>query len=370
MKIGQLIMAVLVVSAAVPAIGEKYTDLTPQWQKNGKNVLHGFKNMYNSHVVHEPGEEYPFKIWFFGWSWEDCNPGFSGCDAIFFARGKSLDSWEVYSGDDKWDSSMTPSLWQPVLSADNKFYDSWHNGDPSVVKKDGVYYMAYSATGFDRDRIPSWESGDKDKDLYCVMGATSRDGVNWQRTSRPLLIHKPDIRTRGEGDLDVTLHGMYHRPSLMYDDGKWKLWFDYYTGRSIGMGYAEADGDPFKNPGEFRILQCGDNPALEDWPNPDVVKAGKKYYSYCDAGGFGSHQWIGRRICEAESDDGINWTITGNLPPEADTPATQIPEALVISEDGKDKIILFYACQIGGEPFDYRYNRIRYAWKYVEAVGK
>ena len=43
-----------------------------------------------------------------------------GCDAIFHARSKDLGKWEVYSGEDRWDATMNPNLWVPVITADNK----------------------------------------------------------------------------------------------------------------------------------------------------------------------------------------------------------------------------------------------------------
>ena len=46
---------------------------------------------------------------------------------------------------------------------DSKPYDSIHNGDPSVVYKDGNYYMVFSSVGFDnRDGITYI--------VNCVMG--------------------------------------------------------------------------------------------------------------------------------------------------------------------------------------------------------
>jgi hypothetical protein len=76
--------------------------------------------------------------------------------------------------------------------------------------------------------------------------------------------------------------------------------------------------------------------------------------------------WASRQIAEAVSSDGINWKVTGYLDPDSDTPADQVPEAFVMHQkDGRDKIYVFYACQIGGNPYDYQYDRIRYMWRYA-----
>jgi hypothetical protein len=121
------------------------------------------------------------------------------------------------------------------------------------------------------------------------------------------------------------------------------------------------------DPSAWKMIRAGNNPLIRDWPNPDVIKVGHKYYAYSDADGYDSDQWTGRHITEAVSNDGNNWTVLGNIPPESDTPATHVPEALVLKEKGQYKIVLFYACQIGGKPYDYRYNRIRYMWRYEPA---
>ena len=103
--------------------------------------------MYQPCVVEIPGQDYRYKMWFFGWAVGVGNKGYPGCDAIFHARSKDLKKWEVYSGEGRWDDTMNPKLWVPVITADNKPYDAWHNGDPSVVCKDGRFYMAFTATG-------------------------------------------------------------------------------------------------------------------------------------------------------------------------------------------------------------------------------
>ncbi len=118
-----------------------------KWERAKEDLLWGFSNMYQPCVREIPGEEYRYKMWFFGWAVGIGNKGYPGCDAIFHTRSKDLKKWEVYSGEGRWDATMNPKLWVPVITAANKPYDDWHNGDPSVVYKDGQFFMAYSATG-------------------------------------------------------------------------------------------------------------------------------------------------------------------------------------------------------------------------------
>lgn len=340
-------------------------DRTALWQRSGKNVLWGFRNMYAAKVVRVPDEAYPLRMWFFGWAATDTNEGFPGCDAIFFARGKDLDHWQVYCGGDTWDADMTVERWQPVITADDKLYDQWHNGDPSVVYHNGNFHMAYSATGFNADGKPAGSQEDKDGDILCVMGATSRNGIDWQRSAEPLLLNRSEIGAPHRNGY-IFLNGTYHRPSLLWDGGRWRLWFDYWAGSAGGlaMGYAECHGD-FLDAKSWKILHAGDKPLLPNWPNPEVVKVGQKYYSFADPPVPPARGWQARKIAEAVSDDGIRWTVLGHVNPESDTPAIHVPTPFVDDQANPTRIVLFYACQIGGEPYDYRYNRIRYMTRQI-----
>lgn len=363
-----MVLALVVFSQPLPP--ERFRDRTALWQRSGKNILSGFRNMYNFHVLYEPGAEYPFRAWFFGWAVEDCNanvPGFKGCDAIFAARARQLEGpWEVYAGDGKWDATGNPRLWRPLFAPLGTYFDEWHNGDPSVVKVGKRYYMAYSATGHDKDRKPDGTRSDTDGSYLCIMGAVSGDGIYWKRSEKPILAYPREyVRKAIEGD--VVVYGSYHRPSILYESGVFKMWFDYWTPRGVAMGYAENRGD-FLNPDDWQVIRAGKQPCLWEFPNPDVVKVGKLYYAYADPGGYANHPWIGRKIVEAVSRDGLDWQVLGYIEPDADASAIHVPEALVLSEKGATRIYLFYACQIGGEPeYNYRYNRIRYMWRVVSS---
>lgn len=359
----------LLVASAWPVWGAfgRLTDLTGEWEAGGHDLLWGFQNLYNPCVVQVPDDEYPFRMWLFGWAAADDNPGYAGADAIFHARSRDLEHWEVYAGERGWDAGMRPDLWVPVLTADHEPYDNVHNGDPSVVFRDGTYLMAFSSVGFDTQADAEAKSH-----IYlvsCVMGATSPDGIHWQKSPAPLLVWDREYENRwelipgqGVGSPPAEYYGSYHRPSLLFDEGRWRLWFDYFVpGTFVSMGYAENHG-AFLDPGGWQVLRAGKRPLLRDWPNPSVVRLGDRYYAFSDAPGYPA-EWGGdtRQITMAVSGDGLRWTVLGHLRPDPGAVGTHVPEAFVLAGEGGAWLYVFYAWKPDRQPWDFRYKSIRYA---------
>jgi predicted GH43/DUF377 family glycosyl hydrolase len=341
-----------------------------KWERDKRLLLTNFNNMYNPCVV-ETGGEYRFKMWFFGWAADHANPGIPGCDAIFHARSKDLKTWEVYSKDGRWDTTMTPAKWVPVLHASDRWYEAWHVGDPSVVMKDNKLYMAYSATSKHFGEV----SGYPATMVQCIMGATSSDGINWEKTGQPLLIRAADTANPKSEPERI---GDFHRPCLHWENGKWQLWFDYWLpGRGTCMGYAENTGE-FMQAGGFKTTHDLHKPLLDNWPNPEVIKVDDRYFSFSDPFGYptksGESIWMSRQLREAVSDDGIHWTKLGYIPPDDDADACHVPQALVTNIDGKRWLYLFYATQIGYKKNDgeyhYEYDRIRAMRREISPAAK
>jgi hypothetical protein len=138
--------------------------------------------------------------------------------------------------------------------------------------------------------------------------------------------------------------GAYQRPCLVFDEGRWRLWYAYYrSGQSIAMGYRE-------NPGDFMDLSDWDRgftvpqdePLLEDWPNPSVVRVFDKYLAFSDRGRYTRTGNRGR-ITVAESDDGLRWRVTGSLQPESPDQGVGDPEACFTEDANGGSIHLFYS---------------------------
>jgi len=339
------------------------------WQRDPRPLLTHFDNMYNPCVV-ETGGEHRFRMWFFGWATGHGNPDVPGCDAIFHARSKDLRNWEVHGKGESWDATMTPAKWAPVLHASDRWYEAWHVGDPSVVFRDDRFYMAYSATSKHFGKVAGYPA----TMVQCIMGAVSDDGIHWRKTDAPLLIRAGDTaKPKPEPDRI----GDFHRPCLRWEGGRWRLWFDYWLpGKGVCMGYAENSGD-FARRGGFAINHDLAKPLLEDWPNPEVVKVGDQYHCFSDAPGYptkpGESPWKSRQLREAVSPDGLTWHKLGFIPPDDDTDACHVPQALVTELDGRRWLYLFYATQIGTRKNDgkyhYQYDRIRAMRRPIQVVA-
>ncbi len=352
-----------------------------KWQRNQKPVLKGFLHAYQPCVVETKDKEYPYMMWFFGWIEDICNPGYTGCDAIYVARSKDLDTWEVYCKDSTWDVHEKNEKWQPVIHGDPdlklKFFDSYHCGDPSVVLKDGIFYMAYSATS----DVFNKTEGYPYSIICCIMGATSQDGIHWRKSEKPLLIAAEDLIFPPKPSPERI--GDFHRPSLLWNEkkSKWDMYFDYYHPAIEGfpVSLAENTGDFLR--GKFEIVNPLDDPLLTNWPNPDMVCFDSVYYSFSDGRGYSATApqgkvpsgWQSRQIMIARSRDGLEWEKLYTIPPDSGIDANQIPQALVCKRDGKLWLYVFYATQVGwrdngidyklfneGEEYNWFYDEIRY----------
>ena len=368
-----------------PVSDEGFLPRITEITRTQNNLLYNFRNMYHPVVLKEqlPGNEgYPYTMWFFGWSVEDTNPGYPGCDASFVARGKDLYTWEVYSGDNAsgkatWDATMNPKLWVPnVVAQPDKWYDNWHTGDASVVKKDDTFYMMLSSYASGPDMRFSWDWDDVDGDFCCVVGATSKDGIHWTKSQGPVLYWEPEVDKIWGTGLGIgadgrwmrNFFGLYHRPSFMFDKelNKWRMWHDYIERETMSIGYAEAEADAdIMLSSSWKKINELDNPMYRDFPNPEVIKINGRFYAFGDPypGNHGANPavfnsypkhmgWELRQIVVLVSDDGYKWRPVGWIERDSDAQANHVP---CLYHEG-DTLYIFYAAQILG---DYKYDKIR-----------
>jgi len=333
---------------------------TDQWEQVGDKLLTNFLNMYNLHILEEAGDKaYPFKGWFFGWTVDICNSNLPGCDSIYAARASSLTGpWEVYSGDDEqgratWDSTMTPARWAAVIAGGKRDFHNLHNGDPSVIRKDGKYHMLYSSSGNNKDGLYFGQPGDIDGDFTNVMAATSEDGLHWKKSGFPVLMHASNwgesLGPTEEGKYAMHPMGGYARPSVMFEDGRFKAWFDAVVDGEFVMLHAENSGN-FLEPNDWNIVRGMDNPQIRNFPNPEVIKIDDIYLAFGDPTHHEGPEtgWGSRKITWAASLNGQDWKLLGHLKADAGWQATLVPEVITQKEGSDTWVYLNYGTMIHG----------------------
>jgi sucrose-6-phosphate hydrolase SacC (GH32 family) len=139
----------------------------------------------------------PSVTWFNGrwWMWYG-GQGTDGHDRIFAAFSRDLVTWQKHPA---WHAP------QPVLDLDG----SNHVNDPSVVEVGGTLYMFYTDA----------PTGEDD----TIHLATSTDGLDWARKGLVL----------GQGAAGSWEADRVGRPSVVYEGGAFKMWYD---GQVVGVG--------------------------------------------------------------------------------------------------------------------------------------
>lgn len=376
--------------ALAGSISGQLRDLTSEWQVDNRDIVAGLPELSNASLIYNGLSDPVYGVWFCATSPIDTSAPVlqPSADPIYHARSCDGVGWEIYAGDGRWASTMRPWAWQPVVDHGRAWYDNAYAAHPSVVLKDGVYYMAYSALGLERrlasrgtpgyettvtstrdtgDRretstsetrwVPGRPPGYANVLRASIMGARSSDGIHWEKTPEPIAIAPREYHSQW-----ATFHfargvprdyrGAYQRPSLLFDEGRWRMWYAYYlSGDCIAMGYRENRGD-FMSPADWDrgFATPEDEPLLTDWPNPSVVRAFDKYYAFSDRGRYSRSSNRGR-ISVAESDDGLRWRVVGSVRPEGTSREVGEPEASLTEDANGPLLQVFYTCtQPAGPP--------------------
>ena len=142
---------------------------------------------------------------------------------------------------------MTPRKWVPVLHAGDPWYEAWHVGDPV-----GGQARRPILHGLQRHLQGSYPAGAAIRPSHGPMrdGAISEDGLHWEKTETTAVDSRPERRPIPKPEPDRI--GDSTGPRLRWDDGRWRLGFDYWLpGQGICMGYAENRGDFAARPNGF-----------------------------------------------------------------------------------------------------------------------
>jgi predicted GH43/DUF377 family glycosyl hydrolase len=193
---------------------------------------------------------------------------------------------------------IIPALWKmadqnPVISQSPSGWDAsyiyvFH---PCVLHVDSLYRM-WSVTA-----NSPYTSGRRDG---YVCYATSIDGIHWSKTG---IVINP-------GPSGSWYEGGINNVSVLYDDGKYKMWFDGYTNDMYftGIGYAESqDGLTWSVQSNRAIVPSASEPGVY---GPNVLRKNAIYYLYYSVEpGTGSS--VVDQISLRTSTDGTQWQEQG-----------------------------------------------------------
>jgi predicted GH43/DUF377 family glycosyl hydrolase len=156
--------------------------------------------------------------------------------------------------------------------------DNNHVNDPTVVVANGKFYMYYTCA--------------PEKEMDIIYLATSDDGIHWE-------LHGEVISTGKLGSWDSLKVG---RPSVIYEDGIFKVWFDgteadpdnrdkmrHGTGRHVGFARS-SDGINFDKEPEPIYMNSG---------AVDVAHVGNEYIMLFESQ-QGTHWAVGKTETQFE----------------------------------------------------------------------
>ncbi len=156
----------------------------------------------------------------------------------------------------------------PIL--DRTDAEPYGSGSCCVWFKDNIFHMYYTA-------FEQWiEIPGKNQPRYNLKYATSENGIDWERTQKVVIDFKDDQE-----------HAI-SKPSLVIEDGVYKLWF-CCRGESYRIGYAESrDGINFKRMDAANILELSNDKwdsEMQEYPN--IFNHQERRYMIYNGNNFG-----------------------------------------------------------------------------------
>jgi predicted GH43/DUF377 family glycosyl hydrolase len=220
----------------------------------------------------------------------------------------------------KW--KMSPE--NPVLQQSIGGWDANHFffHDPSVVRINGEYNIWYSA---------GYSLSVNSVETLWVAHATSLDGIHWSKDG-------PAIRPGAPGSW---MEKGAHNPSVIYEDGIYRMWFEGESNVAYhnGIGYATStDGRLWIVNYQPVVPTSTSKPAI--W-HPCVVRKGGIYFAYF--GVSSSYKVSPKDIYLMTSTDGVNWSDQGivlSSRPNLSWESTGIVAPQVLVDD--NRFIMFY----------------------------
>lgn len=207
------------------------------------------------------------------------NPTSSGSIEIGFVWGPIVKKWSMNPENPI--LKQTPGTWD----ADHYFFD-----DPTVLKIGNTYHIWYSS---------AYSQSVNGKETFWIAHATSLDGIQWTK-------YGPVINP---GPLGSWMEKGADGPTVIYDNGIYKMWFTGISNTKYhnGVGYATSlDGNVWSVSPQPVIPVSSVKPTI--W-SPCVIKYNNIYYMYL---GISPSSTIAcTEISLMTSPDGITWSDQG-----------------------------------------------------------
>ncbi len=174
-----------------------------------------------------------------------------------------------------------------VIEGSDTAWDDEGLYDPCVVFAKGQYYLYY--TGFDGTD-------------YAIGLARSDDGKSFTKYGSAAVIAK------GSG-YDGTA---VREPSVIYEDGLFKMWYTAYNGVTPSIAYATSkDGLSWSKYGSNPVLaKPSSGWGFVEFGDPCVIKVDGEYMMYLSGSSVLNSKFVGI----ATSGDGTSWTLSSSNP--------------------------------------------------------
>nr|MDO8113727.1 hypothetical protein [Candidatus Sigynarchaeota archaeon] len=128
------------------------------------------------------------------------------------------------------------------------------------------------------------------------------NGTTW--FARDSYVLEPTLDSEMAGTEDS--HGNIYAPDILFDDGMWKLWYGGQSSNGHDSIHFATSADGVRWQKYGTIIPTGVNNHVND---PSVVKVNGTYYMYYTVAPVAELD----RIWLATSNDGLNWTVYGQI---------------------------------------------------------
>ncbi|MCE7996139.1 MAG: hypothetical protein HEP71_29435 [Roseivirga sp.] len=157
-------------------------------------------------------------------------------------------------------TSFTKVRENPIIGLDSK--DSLNLTYPFVMKMREGLQLWYGSN-------LHWGDGIRPMHHH-IKSAQSKDGLNWNKDDKVAI------------DLDNSDEFAVLRPTVIFEDGLYKMWYGY-KGAAYRIGYATSEDEVYW---QRKDEDCGINPSASGWDSKEVtypyvfVHQGSKYLLY------------------------------------------------------------------------------------------